>query len=96
MSITTNGARFIADATGLPGVSNREPDILAVRRWRRAYARRADALPDPGTVDPGTVDPGTVEPGAVDPRTVEPFAAGSLVPPGVLSSICWVVMMPPP
>jgi hypothetical protein len=81
MSITTNGARFIADATGLPGVSNREPDTLAVRRWRRAYARRADALPDPGTVDP---------------RTVEPFAAGSLVPPGVLSSICWVVMMPPP
>ncbi len=44
ISITTNGARFRAEETGLPAPTSREASIFDVRRCRRSYARREDAV----------------------------------------------------
>jgi len=85
ISTTTNGARFRAEATGLPGVTILGADIFSRRFCRLAYARRDEA-----------VDAGAAGSGAPAPVTAPvPEPPGALSPDG-LSRVCSVVTMPPP
>ena len=86
ISTTTNGARFRAEATGLPGVTIRVADIFARRFCRLAYARRDEAV---------------LGAGAAGSVAAAPVTALCRLPPGALSPeglsrVCSVVTMPPP
>jgi hypothetical protein len=96
ISTTTNGARFSAVLTGLTEPTFGVGAILRSRRWRRSYARRDEAVLDPGAADSPAAGP------AVESRVADPVEPDSPAPdvdlrPLVPTVICSVdvTMLPP-